>query len=170
MRKLILAVCIFVLLPSAAFAELKIGVINFEGIVTQSKYGQSARSKMQAKVKQIESSMQQSQKSLEDFQKEMSKQSMALSQEAQKAKIAEYRQKVMEFEQKRRQSQEQLSKAEQEIFQPVIQLLVKVTQDYARKNGYDLMLNAKNSVVYASEPLDLTMQILAEFDKASAGK
>lgn len=170
MRTFILAALLLMLVPSAAFAEMKVGVINFEGIVAQSNYGQSAKKKMEAKVKQIESAMQATQKQLETFQKEMSKQSMALSQEAQKTKIAEYRQKVLEFEQKRRQSQEQLAQAEREIFKPVIELLVKVTQDHARKNGYDLMLNAKNSVIYANDPLDLTMVILDEFNKASAGK
>lgn len=170
MRKLIIAFCLLMLLPSAAYAELKIGVINFEGIVTQSDYGKRARQKMESKVKGIEASMQQAQQELEKFQQELGKQSMALSQEAQKEKIAQYRQKVIAFEEKRRQSQQEIQQAEREIFQPVIELLVKVTQDYARKNGYNLMLNAKSSVIFAGDGLDLTMPILEAFNKASKGK
>lgn len=170
MRKLIIAFCLLLLLPNAAFAELKIGVINFEGIVAQSDYGKRARQKMEAKVKGIEASMKQAQTELENFQKDLGKQSMALSQEAQKDKIAEYRQKVITFEQKRRESQQEIQKAERDIFQPVIELLVQVSQDYARKNGYHLMLNAKSSVIYAGDGLDLTMPILDAFNKASKGK
>ncbi len=170
MRKIAFLLFLLMLLPNAAFAELKIGVINFEGIIAQSDYGKRAKEKMQAKVQQIDASMKKAQTELETYQKELSKQSMALSQEAQKGKIAEYREKVIAFEQKRRESQEQLQMAEREIFQPVIELLVKVTQDHARSNGYDLMLNAKSSVVFASESVDLTLVILDEFNKASKGK
>lgn len=170
MRQLIIALCLVFLLPGAAYAEMKIGVINFEGIITQSEYGKRAREKMQAKVSSIDADMQKAQQDLEKFQQELSKQSMALSQEAQQSKIAEYREKVMVFENKRREAQEQLQQAERDLFQPVIELLVTVAQDYARKNGFDLMLNAKSSVVFASEPLDLTMVILDEFNKASKGK
>lgn len=170
MRKIAFLLFLLMLLPNAAFAELKVGVINFEGIIAQSDYGKRAKEKMQAKVQQIDASMKKAQTELETYQKELSKQSMALSQEAQKGKIAEYREKVIAFEQKRRESQEQLQMAEREIFQPVIELLVKVTQDHARNNGYDLMLNAKSSVVFASESVDLTLVILDEFNKASKGK
>jgi len=171
MRKIVLiAFCLLMLLPSAAFAELKIGVINFEGIVTQSEYGKRARDKMEARVKSIEASLSQAQQEIEKFQQELSKQSMALSQEAQKDKIAQYREKVIAFEKKRQESQQEIQKAEREIFQPVIELLVKVSQDYARKNGYHLMLNAKSSVIYAGDGLDLTMPILEAFNAASKGK
>lgn len=170
MRTFIIAVCMLMLLPSAAFAELKVGVINFEGIITQSDYGKRARDKMQAKVKSIEASMKAAQQEVEKFQQELSKQSMALSQEAQKDKIEQYREKVIAFEKKRQESQQSIAAAERELFQPVIELLVKVTQDYAKKNGYDLMLNAKSSVLYAGEGLDLTMPILEAFNNASKGK
>jgi outer membrane protein len=170
MRKALFIICFLLLLPSLAAAELKVGVINIEGIVTQSEYGKKARAQMEAKVKSIEASMKAAQSELEKYQQELSKQSMALSQEAQKAKAQEYREKVMAFEKKRYDAQEELSKAENDIFQPVLQLLIEVSQKYAQQNGIDLLMNAKNSVIFATPTLDLTKPILEAFNKASAGK
>ncbi len=172
MRKLIISAVFLALMlaPAAAFAEIKIGVINFEGIVTSSEYGKSAKAQMQEKIKAAEASLKKDQEELEKMQQELSKQSMALTQEAQKDKIGTYREKAVAYEKKRRDSQEQLVKAENDIFKPVLELLVKVVQEYGQKNGYDMILNSKGSVVYTVPNYDLTKEILTEFDKAHKKK
>jgi len=163
---LILAFCL--LLPSVAFgADVKIGVVNFDHILTSSEAGKRAKDKFQAKMKGIEDSMRKEQQEIEKLQEEISKQSMALKQEAQKGKMEEYRSKVMAFEQKRRTSQEELGKAEQDIFKPMLDTLLSVTQTYAKKNGYTLILSAKQSVAYADPSFDLTQPLLEEFNRAA---
>ncbi len=170
MRKALFILCFMLLVPSIASAEMKIGVINLEGIITQSQYGQKAKAKMDAKVKSVEATVKAAQAELEKFQQDLSRQSMALSQEAQKTKVNEYREKVIAFEKQRRQAQQDLQKAENEIFQPVLKLLIEVSQKYSQDNGIDLLINAKNSVIFADTKLDLTKPILDAFNKAAKGK
>lgn len=167
MRKCIWLLAFCLLLPSAAFgADVKIGVVNFDHIITASELGKRNKDKFQAKVKGIEDSMKKEEAELQKLQEEISKKSMALSQEAQKGKIDEFRTKFAAFEQKRRVSQEELMKAEQDIFKPMLDTLLKVTQEYAKRNGYSLVLSAKQSVAYTDPSYDLTQIILDEFNKS----
>ncbi len=167
MRKTILFTIVFCLaFATTAFAELKVGVINVEQIISQSAKGKQAKTRIDQKMKGIEAKLQKMQSDLEQFQKDMQKQSMALSKDAQAKKIEEYRTKLAAYEQLRRQSQEDFTNAQKEIVEPVISLLVKTTQNYASKNGYDLILNAKTTVLFATKSLDLTDEILKAFNSA----
>ncbi len=167
MRKTILFTIVFCLaFATTAFAELKVGVINVEQIIAQSAKGKQAKNRIDQKMKGIEAKLQKMQKDLEKFQKDMQKQSMALSKDAQAKKIEQYRSKLAAYEQLRRQSQEDFANAQKQIVEPVISLLVKTTQNYAKKNGYDLILNAKTTVLFATKQLDLTQSILKAFNSA----
>ncbi len=167
MRKTILFTIVLCLaFASTAFAELKVGVINVEQIIATSTKGKQAKSRIEQKMTGIEANLKKMQTDLENFQKDMQKQSMALSKDAQAKKLEQYRQKLSAFEQARRKSQEEFSQAQKTIIEPVISLLVKTTQDYAKKNGYDLVLNAKTTVLYATKALDLTDEILKAFNAA----
>ncbi len=172
MRKIVVAAFIFgLLLSSSAFAaDLKIGVVNFEAVMSQSEHGKKAREQMERKVKSMEDALSKDQKELEKFQEEISKQGMALSQEAQKGKFQEYREKAMAFEKKSRTMQQDLMKSEQDIFKPMLDTLVKVTQDYAKSKGFTMIISAKQTVVYADPAFDLTGAILQEFNKSYKGK
>lgn len=167
MRKTILFTIIFCLaFATTAFAELKVGVINVEQIISTSTKGKQAKARIDQKMKGIEAKLQKMQKDLEQFQKDLQKQSMALSKDAQAKKIEQYRSKVAAYEQLRRQSQDEFSQAQKTIVEPVISLLIKTTQEYASKNGYDLVLNAKTTVLFATKKLDLTQDILKAFNAA----
>lgn len=167
MRKTILFTIVFCLaFATTAFAEMKVGVINVEQIIATSTKGKQAKARIDQKMKGIEAKMQKMQSDLERFQADMQKQSMALSKDAQAKKLQEYRSKLMAFEQLRKQSQEDFSNAQKQIVEPVVSLLVKTTQQYAKKNGYDLILNAKTTVLFATKKMDLTSEILKAFNAA----
>lgn len=167
MRKIFFLTLVMGLLfcSNAIAKDIKIGVINFEGIITQSERGKKAKAKFQQKVKSIEASMTKMQKELEKMQQELTKQSMTLSNDAKAKKAENYRKKVMAFEKKRADSQKALGKAQSEIFEPMLAELVKIAQGFAKKNGYTLLLNAKNTVIYTDPSYDLTDKILKAFDK-----
>jgi outer membrane protein len=146
--------------------DLKIGVVNFDYIITNSEAGKRNKDKIQAKVKGIEDSLKKDETDLQKLQEEIQKKGMALSQEAQKGKIEELRAKAAAYETKRRNAQDELGKAEQDIFKPMLDTLLKVTQDYAKRNGITLVLSSKQSVAYTDPAFDLTRPIMDEFNKA----
>lgn len=163
---LLLAFCL--LLPTMAFgAEVKIGVVNFDHIITNSEIGKRNKDRIQAKVKGIEDSLKKEEAELQRLQDEISKKGMALSQEAQKGKIDELRTKAAAYEGKRRNAQEELGKAEQDIFKPMLDTLLKVTQDYAKRNGITLVLSSKQSVAYTDPSFDITSAVMDEFNRAA---
>lgn len=167
MRKTILFTVVLCLaFATTAFAEMKIGVINLQQIIATSTKGKQAKSRVDQKMKGMEAKLMNMQKDIEKFQKDMQKQSMALSKDAQAKKFQEYRSKLVAFEQMRKQSQDEFAKAQKEIIEPVVSLLVKTAQNYAAKKGYDLIINASNTVLYATKKMDLTDEILKAFNAA----
>ncbi|THB69454.1 MAG: OmpH family outer membrane protein [Desulfovibrio sp.] len=169
MRKLFasLMVICFLAIPSWAFAELKIGILNLEGIILSSAPGQAAAEQLEAKGAAARAELESLQTRITDLQEEIETQGMALSQEAAQSKRIEFRELLAEYQQKSQDLQSELESEEDRLFQPIVEVLEEVVLQYGEDNDYDLILDSKNGgVVYLSSDHDISQDILDLFNEA----
>ncbi len=171
MRKLPLALMVFGLVAAAVPAgaqEVKIGYVDFQRILDQSKRGQAAKDLL---AQEQEFRAEKLKKSEEDFKQkigDLEKKRTVLSPEA----FQKEQEKVlMEREELARRMQELrtgLFEKEQQLTRDIYDDVQGILKELARKEGYSLILEKQQGgILYAPEKNDLTTKVLDLYNARS---
>lgn len=169
MRKTVLIIGLMVSLffASSAFsAEVKIGYIDMQKAITETKSGKAAFNKLkkfqEAKQKELDKKKTQIEKEEEELKKKFA----IYSDEKKRQASQDFQKKAMEAEQYFRDSQVELSKKEKELLEPVLKGLREAIEKYAEKNGYAMIFEKNgSSLLFATQDTDLTSKIVKAYGK-----
>jgi outer membrane protein len=156
--------CVAVAFPGNARAEVKIAVVDFQRILTESKAGQGLQKQLEAVQKSFQEDMKKQDDALKATQNQLSKE-----QEAAKSS-SEYIQKKADFEKKVAEARQGVAKKKEAIEKganaAVNQLrteATKVVYDIAQKQSYGIVLN-RATVILAEQTMDITDSVLKALD------
>lgn len=168
MRKhFFLALAMIFLFAGQAWAEPKIGIINFEKIVKDSEFWAESTKELEAKYKDEAERLEKMMNDIKSMADEIQKQSVVLSQEAKEDKQLDFKRKSRDFEDQRRAYMRKIKKEEDDLKKTILGIIFEVTNDYGKKNAYDFIMDsAMGGIVYASPTLDLTGEILVDVNRA----
>lgn len=166
MKKILFLSVAFVLLFQAvAFAEMKIGVVLLPKVVFNSEYGKEMGKTLQAKFEPMKKELERDAAELKKMEAEMKNQGLALKLDAKQDREREFRRKFRDFQDSQVAYNQKLQAEQQKLRDPLIKKLNSLIVEYARENGYSMILQAAKGVLYADEALDITDEIIVEFDK-----
>lgn len=159
---------LFVLQVPAFAQDLKIGVVDMERYSKTSLAGQHVAEEMKKALEPKVTELKRLQEELNQLKEDYMKQSSAYSLEVQNAKKLEIKRKTRDLEDMSLEYQRVAKAEEQKLTKPINELMVKVSEDWAKENGYDLILEIRYSgVVYINaEKLDVTDELIKAFDSA----
>lgn len=170
MRKvLMLTACMLLILTTVAKAAdaIKIGIVEMDRIVRTSEPGQSALNKLKDQFKDVKENMEKQKAEIDKMREDMEKQSLVLSQEAKMDKQTQFQRKVRDFQDNVQNYQRKMKIEEDKLSKPVLDLIMKVVQDFGKKNGYDVLMDGRGAgVVFVSDAANITEQVLVEVNKA----
>ena len=152
-------------MPASALAQGKIGIINLDDALSNSSAGKSALGNLKSKFEAREKSLAAQGDELKKMQDELQKKSVALSQDAMRSQVADFEAKAKKYMDERNKLQQEEQETQQQILQPLLARLQKVMNDFAKKNGYSVIMEAR-SVPYFDPSLDITDALRQEFDKS----
>ena len=149
MRKVLLSIIVFclALAPNFAFAETKIGIVNFEDIINNSPAGKKAKAGLEKMAKSTKAALEKDQAELKKLQDEIQNKSMGLSEDAKRKKVEEFRTKYLDFQRKTQEFQRKLAEEEKKVLQPIFDTLLRVTQEYGKKHDFTIILEQTNAGV-----------------------
>jgi len=104
------------------------------------------------------------------MQIEIEKKSSAWSEETKQVKVREFQKKRRELQEKSEDARFELKTLQDKELAPILKTLEGVVDGFANKNGFDLILDSKGGVVFFSEAVDITDQLVTELDAAMAAK
>lgn len=152
--------------PSLAFAQAKIGVVNMEEAVNNTKAGKRAQAELKRKVERYEKDLKDQRERIQKMQKELENAGMLLKPEAKLSKQREYERLVREFQDKQRDANQDMNVAQREVFKPILQKMKSIIEDIGKKGGYVLITETR-AVLYAPNSADITKQVIAAYDKTN---
>ncbi len=167
MKKLYLAVTGLSLLLGAgsAFADLKVGVVDLQKVLTTSPQVIAARNSLVAKFDPTKKEIAAQQKTLRDDFDKLSKNKAVMKDEERKtleAKIDDEQKKLrtvaMDFEQK-------FGQEEEKTMQEVTKKIQVVVDKFAAEQKYDLII-AKGATAYNNPSFDVTDKVIAALKAA----
>jgi outer membrane protein len=155
LRKLF-GVAIIASLSLAASAQLKIGHVNSQELLSLMPEADSAQKKVE-KLSQdhqmlLEEMTVEFNKKLDDYQKKLDDQANPMSplvKSSKEAELQDLQNRVQLFEQ---QASQELQQKKMELFQPIQEKAMKAINDVATENGFTYILDSGVGVILYSAP------------------
>jgi outer membrane protein len=149
---------------------LKIGFIDAQRVLENTKLGQKAKASLEEYVKSREKILELERKDIKDLEEALSKQGALLSLEAKKDKQEEYQRKLDQFQKKALEMNREVQDKQLELVKGFRKELEGVVKKIAEKEGYVFVLDKDSdtgNILYAKENFDLTNLVIAELDKTA---
>jgi outer membrane protein len=153
-------------------APSKVGVINIQGAIVTTKDGQKAASELETRSAPKRKELETKQNEITQLKDQLQKGQNTLS-EATKAELyknIDAKTKILNRDVE--DAQAEFDQDQQKILQQLGQKMMAVIDKYAKDNGYTLILDVSSPqtpVLYASNTIDVTKDIIDLYDKNTAG-
>ncbi len=148
----------------------KVGVISIQGAIVGTKEGQKASQQLDAKFQPKQKEFDQRQSELAQLQDQFNKGGSVLNEDKRNQLVREIEQKKKTLERDMSDAKDELAAEQQRLLQGLGQKMMALIEKYAKDKGYSLVLDVSNPntpVLYASSAIDLTQDIVAQYDQAS---
>ncbi|SNB45010.1 OmpH family outer membrane protein [Geobacter sp. DSM 9736] len=142
----------------------KIGSVDVQKVLLFSESGKGAKEQLAQKANKYELDKNTKEEELKKLKAELEKQSVLLSESARITKEKDYQQKLKEYQRFLKDAQDDLQAKNDELTSRIVDEIVKVVQDYGRKNKYTFIFVKNEGMIYQDETADVTDDILKQFN------
>jgi len=164
---LLLVMALVLLLPAAAAAETKIGVVNMLILRDKSEPGMQAMQKLEGQFKDLKSQLESQHKEIVALQQDLQKQSLALSQEAKMDKEVQLQKRMNDFRVNEQSYKRKIAQEKDKLMRDLLKIFFNAVEKYGEKHGYTMILDRVGTgIVYLSEGNDVTNDIMVEVNAA----
>jgi len=165
---LLMMVAVALLAARAQAANVKIGYVDVQRVLADSKRGQEAKKEIEARGAELNQEFLKRQQEVKALKEELERKGTLLSEEARKEKEREYQKKVKELERFVKDSREELRQMEREVTTQILKEVEKIINELGKEKGYTLILEKQRSfILYAPEEIDLTDEVIKALDSKS---
>jgi outer membrane protein len=141
-----------------AWADLKIGVVNYAKLMQESPQAKAAQDALRAEFAGKQKDLQTQQQSLKNKEDSLQRDSATMSADQRTTAERELRDGNRELQLKVQQYQDDFNARQNEELSKLQKTLVEEVQNFAQAQKFDLVL--ADGVIFASPVLDVTPQVL----------
>ena len=168
------AAAVVMVLASASWAAepaMKVGYVDIQAVISQSKEGQAARAKVAAEAAEKQKEISVKEGEIKQMDTELQKQSPVLSDAAKKDREEDIRRRLRDLKRLTEDFNRDLAKREAELIGDLVRDVTAVIRDYGKEKAYTLIVEkGQGGVIYGSDPADLTKELLERFNARSSKK
>ncbi len=155
---------------AAKKGSFRVGVIDPQAVIEQSKAGSRALAGLKEHAQARETVMKNDQKELEKLQEELSSASSTLGDEEKKRRQDRFTQKFQDWQKRGQEFQAELGEKQRELVQEYMKKIEQATSIVAKRHGFDVVVDKGSQatlkiVIYHRDGLDLTNEVVKEFNK-----
>ncbi len=152
--------------PAFSAEGTKIAIVDFQRILQDSKKGKKAKAEWEAELEKRQRAFEKIKDEIRGLQQELESKGTLLSKEAKDQKDEELRRKIKDAERRASDYSEEIKRLDQKLTSGIVDQVKDIVKSYAKKNGIHLVFESTSAnAVYASEGVDITDKIIAEYDK-----
>lgn len=161
-----------VFLSASAMAQSaapKIGVINMQGALMQTKDGQKASNELKAKFSPKQDEFQKRQQALQAKQEQYRRTEATMSAEAKANMERDIQDMGRTLQRDTDDTQQDFQAEENRLLSPIMNKMQQILTKYAIDNQLSMIIDAStqpNNLLYADEASNITPAIVALYDKA----
>jgi outer membrane protein len=161
-------------LPAAQAAEtFKMGVVDPQTVLEKSKAGKKALDGLKEYVTTRQKLLSGDEEELRNTEKTLKEQVAKLSDSEKKEKETQFRAKVQEYQKRAQEFNQELQGKQKELVDEYMKKISSATKAVAEKSGFALVVDKGSEqtvkiVIYNKDTIDLTDQVIKEFDRANS--
>ncbi len=150
-------------------AELKVGYVNSDRILSEWAPAREAQQKLDVEAKNLENQYRRMVNQLDSLNQAYERQKLIMSESRREMKeneIAQLRQRVQQFQVEKMGPQGEIYQKQDEIVGPILEKIKQVIRKVGDDNNYDYILDTvSGNVLYADPAHDVTDQVLYELKR-----
>ncbi len=164
-RCLLLATGFFMLFTFSAYAQQKIGYINIEQVIRDSKAGKAANVSFQKEVEAKRAVIEQKRKALEDMRQDVI-QNGAVMSETKRRNLAEtIEKKQKDLDRTREDIRIELQRKDLQLTQNVLKDIEVIVNKIGQEEKFDLIVEKTQAgILYGSPATDITQKVISAYD------
>ena len=155
---------------TAAAGPAKIAIIAFQPAVAQTNEGQRAFADLQKKYQPKQTQLKALNDEIEKLTKDLQAQADKLTETERAARAKTIDDKKKQLERSAEDAQNDFQNEMNELYGSLAQKVYDVLNDYAKQNGYTLVLDTaqqQSPVLFATESTDITKAVIAAYNTKS---
>ena len=161
--KFFISVFLISVFSSVCFA--KTGYVDMKEAIQSTRQGRRVQKQLQADLEKVKKEISALEAGLTKERAKLEEDIPLLSEQKRAQRVQKFQQKVLESQKKAEEKKAALQKLENKLMSPVLQRLQKVIGQMAAKEGYKVVLNRDNNVLWVSPELDMTKKVATRFNK-----
>jgi outer membrane protein len=156
--------------PHAFAADFKMGVIDPQVILEKTRAGKRALDGLREYVSTRQKLLSRDEEELRNIERQIKEQASKLSEGEKKDKETSFRTKIQDYQKRAQEFNQELQAKQKELVDEYMKKIAAATQTVADKGGFQLVLDKGSEqtvkiVIYNKETIDLTEQVIKEFDR-----
>jgi len=154
-------------LTSATPAEAqRIAVVDMQKALNDCAAGRRAKDEVKRKFESAQEALRREREALDRAREDYDKRALVLREEERRNLERDLENRTLEFKRKYEDFQRDLKQKDVELTQGIVEELYKITQEYAKQRGFDLVLEASSGgILYAQPSMDITAEIVKIKDR-----
>lgn len=153
-------------LSFSAMAEVKVGIVNIQKVITNIKEGKSVMKTLEKSFKSKQKELKSEEAKIKKMQASFKKQDMVLSDKAKAKKQQEVRGMIAALQQKTMKYQKDIQNQEAQLKKPILEKLKPIIDEVSKAEKVELTFEITSSpVVYAADKVDITDKVIKAYDK-----
>ncbi len=150
----------------SVMAEVKVGMVNIQKIITTIKEGKSVNTTLEKSFKSKQNLVKKQEEGIKKLQADFQKQNLVLSEKAKAKKAGEIQQKIAAVRQQMMGYQKEIQKQEKELKKPILDKLKPIIDQISKDEKVAMTFEISSSpIVYAASTIDLTDKVIKAYDK-----
>lgn len=155
----------------AADPSVRLGFVDLQTVITQSKEGQTAMNTVKAEATEKQKEISAKEAEIKQMDADLQKQASVLSEAARKDREEEIRRKLRDLKRVTEDFNRDLAKREGEMVNDLLKDLTTVIRDYGKEKGFALIIEkGQSGVIYGNDAADLTKEILERYNTRRSKK
>lgn len=151
----------------------KMGVVDPQVVLEKSKAGKKALDGLKEYVSTRQKLLARDEEELRNTEKTLKESASKLSEGEKKEKEAQFRTKIQEYQKRAQEFNQELQGKQKELVDDYMKRIASATQTVAEKGGFSIVVDKGSEqtikiVIYSKETIDLTDQVIKEFDRTNS--
>jgi len=151
----------------------KMGVIDPQTVLEKSKAGRKALDGLKEYVSTRQKLLSRDEEDLRNTEKTLKESVSKLSEGEKKEKEAQFRTKIQEYQKRAQEFNQELQGKQKELVDDYMKRIATATQTVAEKGGFSIVVDKGSEqtikiVIYSKDTIDLTDQVIKEFDRVNS--
>ncbi len=155
---------------AAAAEPIKIGILDFQMVLQQSKAGMAAQEKINQAGKEMEAELQKRKEAIEEKQRNFERETLVMGKEMREEKEREIRILINDFKTLQQKYAAEFKGREQALIRQIQEETFALAEKIGKEQGFSLILEKRESAALYHDPrYNITEELIRRYDQTPAG-